>query len=149
MEKKIKIGIVGSFVSLLGIGVISNWNNWSASKNEPNSEHPFVGDPCSYDEFRGECKITSVFNENKIKFNFIPIEHLNLENTGWIKNEEDIVNKEYEEYSGNLGLECLDEYPITKEDLERCNIKKNVVFDCGLRLINKGTCSPINFKFYK
>ena len=153
MGTKTKIGIIGLFILLsgiiFGISVVSNWDNRSAPKDELKDKYPIIGGPCSYDEFRGKCKIISIFNENKIKFKFIPTEPLSIENIEWVKSEEDVTSREYEKYAGYLGLKCLDKYPITKKDLERCNIKKNVVFDCKLELINKGTCSPINFKFYE
>ena len=122
-------------------------NGKCVQKSKVEGKPPIVGGPCSYDEFRGKCKITSIFNENKIRFKFIPTEPLNLENIGWVKSKEDITNREYEEYVGYLGLKCLDKYPITGEDLERCNIKENTVFDCEIGLITKGTCTPIVFKF--
>jgi len=122
-------------------------NGKCVQKSKVKGKPPIVGGPCSYDEFRGKCKITSIFNENKIRFKFIPTEPLNLENIGWVKSKEDITNREYEEYVGYLGLKCLDKYPITGEDLERCNIKENTVFDCEIGLITKGTCTPIVFKF--
>ncbi|MCD6550294.1 hypothetical protein J7K24_01995 [bacterium] len=124
-------------------------NGKCVQKSKVEGGPPISGGPCSYDEFRGKCKITSIFNENKIRFEFTPTEPLNLENIGWVQNKEDITNREYEEYAGYLGLKCLDKYPITEEDLERCGIKENAVFDCEIELITKGTCTPIVFKFYE
>ena len=114
---------------------------------EPVKE-PMVGGPCSYEKFIGECEITSIVDENNVKFRFTPTEPLNLENVGWVEKEGDITDKEYQEYAGYLGLECLDKYPITKEDLNECNIVENAVFDCELSLITSGTCTPTIFKFY-
>lgn len=144
MENKIKVGLIGLFILVLGIAIISNW---FVSKDESRGEPPVFGGPCSYDKFKGKCKIISIFDENGIKFRFIPTEPLNLENVGWVKSEKDITDREYEQYAGYLGLKCLDKYPITKEDLEKCNIKENAVFDCEIGLITKGTCSPTTFTF--
>ena len=85
MEKKIKIGLIGLFVLILVIVLVSNW---FISKDKSKDEF-IIGGFCSYDKFRGECRITSIFNENVISFRFIPIEPLNLENVGWIEKEED------------------------------------------------------------
>ena len=109
-------------------------------------EEPIIRGPCSYNTFKGECKIISILNENVIRYRFIPTEPLNLESIEWAKK---VIDREYyEEYAGYFGLKCLNKYPITKEDLEKCNIKENAVLDCGLEIITSGTCTPINFRFY-
>ncbi|MBA7493659.1 hypothetical protein ES702_04220 [subsurface metagenome] len=105
-------------------------------------KEPLVGGPCSYDTFKGKCKITSIINENTIKFKFTPTEPLSE------KAKRVDLTREREKYVGYLGLECLkNKYPITKEDLEKCHIKENTVFDCELEVITSGTCTPIIFKF--
>ena len=118
----------------------------TGSGQEPTEEGPVVGGPCSYNTFKGECKIISILNENVIRYRFIPTEPLNLEGIEWAKK---VIDREYyEEYAGYLGLKCLDKYPVTKEDLEKCNIKENAVLDCELEIITSGTCTPINVRFY-
>ena len=62
------------------------------------------------------------------------------------------LNKEIKRYPEWLGLECLKgkECHVTKEDLEKCNIKEDAVFDCEMTVLVKGTCAittPISFNF--
>jgi hypothetical protein len=109
--------------------------------------------PCAYDTFKGKCKITSIFfyeqtSRKMIRFRFTPTGTLNLENVGWAK-EEDIIDRDYERCPDRLGLECFkNKYsPFTKEDLEKCNIEENAVFDCEVKIITKGSCIPIDFDF--
>ncbi len=114
------------------------------------TQPPVVGGQCEYDKFKGKCEIISVLNENDIKFSFTPDSPLDLKNVGWVKDPEEITDKEYEEYAGYIGLKCLNnKYPITNDDLNKCGIKENAVFNCEIALETKGTCTPTVFTFYK
>jgi len=119
-----------------------------------------IGGPCSYDKFRGECRITSIqkteesmqqentiggpgYEGFEVKFRFTPTEPLNLENVKLnllADTVENFLDKEH------LLLLTNSWYP-GPEYLEKYNIEENAVFDCELWLITKGTCSPAIFKF--
>lgn len=139
-NKKIFYGIL-----IIGIILIAGVVLFVVAVNR--TKIPVPGGPCSYDKFKGACKITSIINENVVNFTFTPADRLNLENKGW--DEEDI--KENQEYAGYLGLECLKNhpYPLTREDLQKCDVKENAVFNCEMGLITGGTCSPEVFNFFE
>lgn len=107
--------------------------------------------PCVFDTFKGKCKITSIFfyeqtSRKMVGYRFTPTEPLSKEAKHFN------LNKEIKRYPEWLGLECLKgkEGHVTKEDLEKCNIKENAVFDCEMKVLVKGTCTtitPIFFNF--
>jgi len=113
----------------------------------------FIGGRCSYEDFRGECEIVSVLKIDdsarqaqtiggpgyegfEVRFVFKPDEPMNLSED----REEDLLGKER-----TLRL-CNSWYPGPRF-LEKYNITEGAVFDCTLRLITKGTCSPVIFEF--
>lgn len=111
-----------------------------------------VGGPCSYDEFAGKCLITAIQNNTAILFKFTPDKPLNLKN-GWVT-EDLMTKKDQSKAIAYLGLNCLKDekgnakYPITEEDIEKCGLKENAVFNCEVKIIKSGTCTPINFTFF-
>ena len=126
-------------------------NNATAS----NSNAPMIVDgPCSYEKFRGTGRIISIqqtgqskqqavysgYEGFEIKFKFMPVEPLNIENVTWVNNIQDILDREY------LLLLANSWYPGQKY-LEKYSIKENATFGGELLLITKGTCSPIGFRF--
>jgi len=111
---------------------------------------------CVFDTFKGKCKITSIFFYEQtyrwygcmVGYRFTPTESLSKEAKHFN------LNKDIKRYPEWLGLECLKgkEGHVTKEDLEKCNIKENAVFDCEMKVLVKGTCTtitptPIYFNF--
>ncbi|MBU2577520.1 hypothetical protein KKA69_01675, partial [Patescibacteria group bacterium] len=94
-----------------------------------------VGGPCSYDKFKGGCKITSIINESIIKFKFTPTKPIDIE---WAKKG---IAIEREVYARYLGWKC--------EGLEKCGIKESATLDCELEVITSGTCTPLIFKFHE
>jgi len=126
-------------------------NNATAS----NSNTPMiVGGPCSYEKFRGTGRIISIqqtgqskqqavysgYEGFEIKFKFMPVDPLNIENVTWVNNIQDILDREY------LLLLTNSWYP-GKNYLEKYSITENATFGGELLLITKGTCSPIGFRF--
>lgn len=118
---------------------------------------PFVGGPCSYNEFQGSCKIISIFKTEasmqqagvvggpgyegfEVEFAFTPNKPLNLKNTGWANEENNILNQNYP-------LQLTNSWYPGPKYLEKYHIKKSAVFGCKLELRTKGTCSPKGFKF--
>ncbi|MCX9025796.1 MAG: hypothetical protein OIN85_06840 [Candidatus Methanoperedens sp.] len=124
-------------------------NNATAS-NTP----MIVGGPCSYDKFRGTGRIISIhqtvqskqqavysgYEGFEIKFKFMPVEPVNIENVRWVNNIQDILDREY------LLLLTNSWYP-GQNYLEKYSITENATFGGELLLITKGTCSPTIFRF--
>lgn len=123
----------------------------------PEQESPgyVITGPCSYEKFRGECKITSIcrteqsklqaanlgYEGFEVKFRFISDKPLNIENVKWIQNvQENILNQEYRLLMG------FSWYPGQRY-LEKYNITENASFGCELLLITNGSCSPTGFNF--
>lgn len=116
-----------------------------------------VGGPCEYESFTGKCEIALAgktieslaqkeseggpgYEGYEVKYRFIPSRPLNTEKIGWVKDIDEIINKEYTLLLANSW------YP-GKKFIEKYGIKQGAVFDCELSLITKGTCSPVVFKF--
>ena len=101
-----------------------------------------VGGICEYKAYKGRAKIISITprkgdtdlkNEYEIKFLFFP--------------EEEIM----EPYARADGKEFLllinNAYFPDRPFIQKYDIKIGKIFDCSLRVIVKGTCTPILFEF--
>ena len=112
-----------------------------------------LGGGCSYDDYPGACEIVSVLKTEdsshqaeveggpgyegyEVWFVFSPDEPMNLDE----EQEEKILGSEH------LLQLCNSWYPGPRF-LEKYDITEGAVFDCTLKLIASGTCSPIVFEF--
>jgi hypothetical protein len=107
------------------------------------SDKHVVGGQCEYKQYEGRAEIISInkivgsvtdpHERDEVKFRFIP-------------------NREIEESFGQTeGREFLlmlrnSSYPGSKY-LEKYGIEVGKVFDCHLKVISKGTCTPMLFEF--
>jgi hypothetical protein len=134
---KIQLVILGTAVLLLAVGLSGCTD--------------FVGGPCSYETYHGKAAIASITQlENSTvmgekwsdRYQVLFIFELNENQT--IKPEQlklyETVDKEQEFRLGNSW------YP-NGEYLEKYGIKEGALFDCELKLITEGTCSPWVFDF--
>ena len=160
-----------------------------------------VGGPCSYVTLVGDCKITSVYDENlkltadvwhyydygvlAVNYTFTPTQPMTGgTELGEIERGVLINGITREKYSTTArwlafnGIKCLlkpgmgvDDYfyrnvneschltdnnvfncdyvEITRQDLEKCNIKENAVIGCKLTKEISGSCSPGGFEYYE
>jgi len=101
-----------------------------------------VGGPCEYNQYRGKARIVSVTRmaeqqqgreKFEVKFNFLPEEEI----------KESFARVEGREF---LLLLTNSTYPEGLF-LERYQIKTGKIFDCILKVIRKGTCTPMLFEF--
>jgi len=96
-----------------------------------------AGGPCDYKTYRGTAKITSVtskdHDEYEVKFVFTPDAQI----------EESSVRTEGKEF---LLLMDNSQYPNVAY-LKKNDIETNKTFDCNMKVIIKGTCTPILFAF--
>jgi len=106
-------------------------------------EKRLVGGQCEYKKYEGGAQITSITrivgsvadpNErDQVKFKFIPYGRV----------EETFAQIEGREFSLTL---INSSYP-GRRFLEKYGIEVGKVFDCYLKVITKGTCTPIFFEF--
>jgi len=113
----------------------------------------WLGGTCTYDDYPGACEIVSILKTEEsahqadvgggpgyegyeVLFVFRPDEPMNL-TENW---DELVFGREH------LLQLCNSWYPGPKF-LEKYNITEGAVFDCTLKLIAGGTCSPIIFEF--
>ncbi|MCD4736116.1 MAG: hypothetical protein K8R53_08745 [Bacteroidales bacterium] len=105
-----------------------------------------TGGPCQYREYNGSAVITSlkkkgeVKNRDKgfqalyeVKFSFFPKEKIKEEFV-------QVKNREYDlklENSSDPWLDFIEKYAI----------KEGKAFDCILKVITRGTCTPLLFDF--
>lgn len=101
--------------------------------------HPRVGGACIYKQYKGEAEIVSVTprpggtGEYEIKFSFHPQETI----------QEEFVRIEGQQWSI---VQKDSSYP--REDfLKRYGIKTGKHLPCYLKVITKGTCTPVLFDF--
>ena len=101
-----------------------------------------MGGPCEYNQYRGKARITSIKglpgpNQGRetfeVKFNFLPEEEI----------KESFARVEGREF---LLLLTNSTYP-EGNFLDRYQVKPGKVFDCILKVIRKGTCTPMLFDF--
>ena len=101
-----------------------------------------MGGPCEYNQYRGKARIASVTRMAEqhqgretfeVKFNFLPEEEI----------KESFARVEGREF---LLLLTNSTYP-EGIFLERYQIKTGKILDCILKVIRKGTCTPMLFEF--
>jgi len=111
------------------------------------------GGKCTYDDYPGSCEIVSIlmteesahqaevgggpgYEGYEVSFVFSPDEPMNL-----TENWENLVfGREH------LLQLCNSWYPGPRF-LEKYNITEGAIFDCTLKLITGGTCTPVVFEF--
>lgn len=106
-------------------------------------EKHLVGGQCEYKQYEGRAQIISITkiadsvtdpNErDEVKFAFIPNREI----------EESFVQIEGREF---LLMLSNSSYPGSRF-LEKYGIEVGKVFDCHLKVITKGTCTPVLFEF--
>ena len=111
---------------------------------------------CTYDEYKGQCKICSIMQTNEsihqekviggpgyagfeVKFEFNPVQSLPLD-------VYDRINKSL--IGCKNVLELYNSWYPGPKFLQKYNITEGAIFNCSLKLIKSGTCSPeiIGFK---
>lgn len=137
---------VSAFVSRRGIGLVKTGmalilllSLYPCGVAAASPSHPRVGGLCSYKQYRGEAEIVSVTprpggtGEYEIKFAFHPQETI----------QEEFVRTEGKQWSI---VQKDSSYP--REDfLMRYGIKTGKRLPCYLKVITKGTCTPVLFDF--
>jgi hypothetical protein len=103
----------------------------------------FVGGQCEYKEYEGRAEIISItriarsihdpYEREEVKFKFIPYREI----------QESFARTEGREFFLMLSNSS---YPGPKF-LERYGIDVGKVFDCHLKVISQGTCTPTIFEF--
>ncbi|MBU0504222.1 MAG: hypothetical protein ABH882_04330 [Candidatus Omnitrophota bacterium] len=139
-----------TLVFLSGIGLV-----YAQTKKKDKDAQKVVGGPCQYQAFKGKCRVTSIditdfsrkqanisagpgYEGYEIRFRFIPLQPLEGDNIQWAK--ADIANKRYLLLLGNSwypGLGYIKKYGL---GIERS-------FNCDLKILTKGTCTPMGFIF--
>jgi len=115
----------------------------------------WIGGPCSYENYQGKATILSISlinnsdtsDENwgdgyKVVFTFQLNENQTIEQNRLelYENFRNITEKEQV-------FKLVNSWYPNKDYLEKYEIEEGAVFDCELKLITKGTCSPVNFDF--
>jgi hypothetical protein len=119
------------------------------------SEITMTDAACTYDEYEGQCKICSIMQTNvsvhqekviggpgyagfEVKFEFIPVQSLPFE----------VYDRIDKSVIGCKNVLELDNswYPGPKF-LQKYNITEGAIFNCSLKLIKSGSCSPEIIRF--
>ncbi|MDH5767867.1 MAG: hypothetical protein OEZ31_02750 [Nitrospirota bacterium] len=97
-----------------------------------------IGGPCEYTQYKGHAKIVSItkINEHEryeVKFLFVPDQE---------------IKESYAQTEGKEFLLMLRNFSYPgPQFLEKYGIGVGKVFDCYLKVIIKGTCTPMLFEF--
>ena len=106
--------------------------------DEP-TRKPIVGGQCEYKKYRGQAIIISVCKRE------LPNEVYDVK---FCFHTDEIIAEVYGQIKGKEYLLLLDNssYPGAKF-LKKYGIEKGKYFDCYLKVITKGTCTPVLFDF--
>jgi hypothetical protein len=125
-------GIILSVLWLFGLG--------SGVAGEP---EPLSGGPCTYKSYPGQARIVSIkemvqpegssVKRYEIMFHFIPDGTIE-ESFVQVKNKDFFLLLNNNSYPG-------------ESFIKKCEIQVNSVFDCIMKVIVRGTCTPIMFQF--
>ena len=106
-------------------------------------ERQLVGDQCEYKQYEGTAEIISIakiarsihdpLERDEVRFKFVPYKRI----------EETFARTEGREF---LLMLSNSSYP-GRRFLEKYGIEVGKVFDCHLKVITKGTCTPVLFEF--
>ncbi len=98
-----------------------------------------VGGPCTYKQYKGNAEIVSVkllqqkTGEYEIRFSFYPQEK---------------IQEEFARVEGKQWLLVQEDSSFPKKDfLQQYNIKAGKRFPCYMKVITRGTCTPVLFDF--
>ena len=106
-------------------------------------KQPSAGGECEYKQYEGRAKIVSIEQKNKppdhphdifeVKFSF---------------STDQVIEERFAQTEGRKFELLLDnsDYPGPKF-LEKYGVKVGKVFECYMKVITKGTCTPILFEF--
>ena len=108
------------------------------------ADHPLEGGACEYKKYAGYAKIISITpHKNKpnnyshdifeVKYTFIS-DQVDKEKYGRVEGKEFVLLLNNSNYPGS-------------KFIEKYNIKIGNVFKCNMKIIVKGTCSPVVFEF--
>ncbi len=98
-----------------------------------------VGGPCTYKQYKGDAEIVSVTpakgttGEYEIRFSFHPQEK---------------IQEEFARTEGKQWLLVREDSSFPKKDfLQQYDIKTGKRFPCYMKVITRGTCTPVLFDF--
>lgn len=137
-EKKKDIYFL-EYTSLLVIVFLFFFTGVSCAAMDGSVSKPVFGGQCEYKKYSGQAKIISIHkrelpNESyEVKFSF---------------HTDEIIKERHGQVEGKEYLLLLDNsfYPGPKF-LKKYGIEKGKHFDCYLKVITRGTCTPVLFDF--
>ena len=128
------------------IAVMLLWGGSSWAGMEESSSRRVVGGPCDYEAYKGQATIISIhrkelpdnyggpaYEKYEVKFTFHPNEAIQ-ERHGRIEGGEPLLLLQNSWYPG-------------PRFLQKYGIAEGKRFDCYLKVITRGTCTPIIFDF--
>lgn len=129
-----EIGLAALSMALIFIVPLSSCSDTVAS-----SQAPRVGGPCAYKSYKGDAQILSVkplqgsSGTYDVQFSFHPEAPV----------REDFAQTEGRKWS----LTRKDSSQLTSDFISQHNIKTGKRFPCIMKVITRGTCTPVIFEF--
>jgi hypothetical protein len=137
---------LSEFASLSGVGLanlsmtlIFLVSLTSCDLSASSSSSPRVGGPCTYKQYKGDAEIVSVIQrpgglgEYEIKFSFHP---------------QETIQEEFARVEGRQWILVQKDSSYPQNDfLTQYGINAGKRFPCYLKVITKGTCTPVLFEF--
>ncbi len=145
VTKRSKTGAYGPLVGLLMAAMLFLSPQILLAVDRPHREH-VVGGPCDYREYKGQAKIVSV-KKRIIKTQTDPSQKDRYE-VRFLFHTDQVIQEPYVgvEGKGYLLLKKDASYPGASFLCEY-GIEVGKVFPCSMKVITKGTCTPIIFEF--
>jgi hypothetical protein len=129
----------GVYLANLSMSLIFLVSLTSCDLAASSSSQPRVGGTCIYKQYKGDAEIVSVTQrqgvpgEYEIKFSFHP---------------QETIQEEFARVEGRQWLIVQQDSSYPKEDfLTQYGIKVGKCLPCYLKVITKGTCTPVLFDF--
>jgi hypothetical protein len=138
-----KLSIIQAYLMMITVVAVSLVGETSSCAQQGPPETPrVIGGPCQYKSYKGLAKITSITRTEapdrhaderyEVRFHFFPDQKI----------EETFIHIEDKQFL------LLDNLLLPRREfLEGHDIKVGKEFDCLMEVIQKGTCTPVLFKF--
>jgi hypothetical protein len=153
MKPKLLIKIIFfCLLTVLGILLFNFFKNTNKAKLSENisPNNDIIGGPCTYNQLDGLCKIISIAKtkESKDQINVSGGPGYEGFEINFKFNFDKKIDSNYSKYLNKEYLLKLDNswYPGQKY-LEKYKIKQGSSFNCQIKVITNGTCSPVIFDF--
>lgn len=104
-----------------------------------------VGGPCDYRDYPGEATIVSILPQDQSTASSAPYQGFDVR---FMFSPKKPIKEAFAQVQGNVyPLTLMNSWPPGPKFLHKYGISVGKTFDCTLKVITKGTCTPVLFDF--